>query len=247
MPETDDDLETMTWEMAGAAFETADGAVLPLGSTEQHSTHLPLSVDSLRADHLTAALVEAAPDYDLRFVRLPTLRYGYSEHHMNYPGTVTLSAETYTRVLVEIGQSLAAHGVERLLMVNFHGGNREPMKLATDRIQRDHDLSVYAFDWTSFANDALEAAFGDDWGHAGDHETSVIELYRDDLVRTDEKEPQETIDFPDAASYTYFDDVTEQGGLGDPTNSDPDVMAEIVSEATGSILETVREEIDAGW
>jgi creatinine amidohydrolase len=53
MAETDDDLWTMTWEDAGEAFERGDAAVLPTGSTEQHSVHLPVSVDSIRAEHLT--------------------------------------------------------------------------------------------------------------------------------------------------------------------------------------------------
>ncbi|MEZ3145270.1 creatininase family protein [Halobaculum sp. MBLA0143] len=82
-PETDDDLYGMTWEAAGDAFLTADAAVLPTGSVEQHATHLPMSVDSLRADHLSAELVDAASEVGLRLVRLPVFSYGYSEHHVS--------------------------------------------------------------------------------------------------------------------------------------------------------------------
>jgi creatinine amidohydrolase len=246
-PETDDDLYGMTWEEAGDAFLTADAAILPTGSVEQHSIHLPVSVDTIRADHLTAELAEAAADHDLRFVRLPALPYGYSEHHMNYPGTVTLSQDTYRDAVIDVGASLADHGVERLLLVNCHGGNTEPLKLAVDRLGRDHDLTTHLIHWTDFAREALEAEFGDDWGHAGDHETSVVEHYRPDLVRDDRKEPQDTVEFPQTRSYRYFDDVTEQGGLGDPTNSDPEVMEEIVADATESILESLREDVEDGW
>lgn len=247
MPETDHDLMTMTWEDAGDAFEAADAALLPTGSLEQHSTHLPVSVDSLRAEHLTEELVEAASDHDLEFVRLPTLPYGLSEHHMNFPGTVTLSQDTYKRVVVEIGESLAAHGVDRLLIVNCHGGNREPLALAADRLVRDHGVATHFIHWTDFARERLQEEFGEGWGHAGDHETSVIELYRPDLVRQEKKEPQTTREFPETCSYAYFDDVTEQGGLGDPTNSDPDAMAEIVAEATDEILTKFAADLNAGW
>lgn len=247
MPETTDDLVTMTWEDAESAFADADAVVLPLGSIEQHSIHLPVSTDTLRADHLTAELVEAAADHDLRLVRLPTLAYGYSEHHMNFPGTVTLQPETYTQVLVEVAESLAAHGVDRLVMVNCHGGNRQPMKLATDRIQRDHGLSVHPLHWTDFGREYLEEEFGEGWGHAGDHETSVIELYRDDLVKSENKEPQNTEKWPETAAYTYFDDLTEQGGLGDPTNADPEVMERIVEQTTADILDALRADIEKGW
>ena len=247
MPETDDDLTTMTWEEAGENLEDADAALLPTGSVEQHSVHLPVSVDTLRAEHLTEELVEAAPGHDLRFVRLPTLPYGLSEHHMNFPGTVTLSQETYKRVIVEIGASLAEHGVSRLMIVNTHGGNRQPLSLAADRLGRDHDVTTHFVHWTDFARERLEEAFGEGWGHAGDHETSVIELYRPDLVREEKKEPQTTKEWPQTRSFTYFDDLTEQGGLGDPTNSDPEAMEEIVTEATDEILEKFRADLDAGW
>ena len=245
--ETAFDLGGMTWEEAGEAFLSADAVVLPTGSTEQHSRHLPLSVDSLRADHLSAELVEAAERRDLQLYRLPTLPYGYSQHHMRFPGTVTLSPETYREVIVEIGASIADHGVDRLLFLNCHGGNREPLKLAADRLGREYDLEVHFVHWTDFAREKLEEQFGDDWGHAGDHETSVIELFRPDLVREDRTEPQTTREFPETRSYTYFDEVTEEGGLGDPTNADPDAMETIVAETTEEILDAFEADMDAGW
>ncbi|MFB6126392.1 MAG: creatininase family protein [Halolamina sp.] len=251
MPETQHDLSTMTWEEAGEAFLDADAAVLPTGSVEQHSVHLPVSVDTLRADHLTAELVDGAADsdhdFDLDLVRLPTLPYGMSEHHMNFPGTVTLTPSTYTDVVVEIGESLARHGVERLVVVNCHGGNREPLSQAADRLVRDHDLPTHFVHWTDFARERLQEAFGEGWGHAGDHETSVIEHYRPDLVVDQKKEPQNAAEMPETRSYGYFDDVTELGGLGDATNSDPEAVADIIDDATDDILAALAEDIDAGW
>jgi creatinine amidohydrolase len=247
MRETADDLVRMTWEDAEDAFAAADAALLGLGSIEQHSIHLPVSTDTLRADNLTAELVAAAADHDLQFVRLPTLPYGYSEHHMNFPGTVTLGQETYKQVLIDIGESLAAHGVDRLILVNCHGGNREPMTLATDRIQRDFDVTVHPIHWTDFGRDYLEEEFGEGWGHAGDHETSVIEFYRDDLVKEEKKEPQDDTGFSETTRFTYFDDLTEQGGLGDPTNADPEAMDEIIEQTTADILDALRADIEDGW
>ena len=246
-PETADDLYGMTWEDAGDALLTADAVILPTGSVEQHSIHLPVSVDSIRADHLSAELCEAAADHDLEFVRLPTLSYGYSEHHMTFPGTITLSQDTYRDAVIDIGESLAEHGVERLILLNCHGGNREPLAMAVDRLGRDHDVTTHLVHWTDFAREELEAEFGDGWGHAGDHETSVVELFRPDLVREEKKEPQNTEEFPNTTTYRYFEDVTEQGGLGDPTNSDAEAMEEIVESATDTILDELREDIENGW
>jgi creatinine amidohydrolase len=242
-PETDDDLYGMTWEDAGEALPGADAAVLPTGSVEQHSTHLPVSVDTVRADHLSAALVEAADDHDLSLVRLPALPYGYSEHHMNFPGTVTLSQDTYRDAVVDVGASLAEHGVDRLVLLNCHGGNREPLALAADRLGRDHGVTTHLVHWTDYAREDLEEAFGEGWGHAGDHETSAVELFRPDLVNEAKKEVQDTAERPQTRSFVYFDELTEQGGLGDPTNADPEAMAEIVADATDDILEQFAEDL----
>lgn len=246
-PETDDDLYGMTWEEAGDALLTADAVVLPTGSVEQHAPHLPMSVDSLRADHLSAELVDAASEADLRLVRLPVFSYGYSEHHMQFPGTVTLSQDTYRDAVVDIGASLAEHGVDRLILLNCHGGNREPLSLAVDRLERNHDVTTHFVHWTDFARDRLQELFGDDWGHAGEHETSVVELFRPALVREAKKRPQEADSFPETTTYRYFDDVTEAGGLGDPTASDPAAVAEIVADTTQKILDAVRADIENGW
>lgn len=175
MPETEADLSTMTREDAKQAFDEADAVILPLGSTEQHSIHLPVSTDTLRSKYLSVELVKAAIDHDLQFVRLPTVPYGYSEHHMNYTGTITLHQETYKRLLIEIAESLSKHGVDRLVMLNCHGGNQELIELAADRIKRDLEMMVHPIQWVNFAIGLLKEEFGDDWGHAGDHETSVID------------------------------------------------------------------------
>lgn len=240
----DYDLGSLTWEDAEDRLPEADFVLFPLGSIEQHSIHLPLSTDTLRAEALTRTLAEAAPDHGLDIVRLPTLPYGYSEHHMNYPGTVTLQPDTYRDLLVEIGASLAAHGANRLAFANFHGGNREPMKLAADRIQRDHELPVHLVHWTDVARDRLEERFGDEWGHAGDHETSVIELFHPDLVREAKKEPQTRKAEYGTKQYAYFDELTEQGGLGDPTDSDPEFVEAVIEETTDEILDQLEADLE---
>lgn len=237
------DLGAASWPEAESAIPDADFMVLPTGSIEQHSHHLPVSVDTLRAETLTRLLSEAAVDRGLEMLRLPTLPFGYSEHHSTLPGTVTLSADTYQSVLVEIAASVAAHGCRRLLIANFHGGNEEPIKLAADRIQRDHDLPVYNLDWTDYAREELVEQFGEEWGHAGDHETSVIELFYPELVDAEEKVPQTRRARYKIRQYTYFEDITVEGGLGDPTASDPDFMAGVIKRTNHRILDALEADL----
>jgi creatinine amidohydrolase len=240
----DCDLGSKTWEDAEDAIAEANFVVLPTGSIEQHSVHLPVSVDTLRAENLSRELVEAAPERDLSMVRLPTLPYGYSEHHMRFAGTVTLMPDTYQQVLEDIGASVAENGAERLLIVNCHGGNRSPMKLAADRIQRDHGVEVYPVHWTNYAREQLNEEFEGDWGHAGDHETSFTELFHPDLVKEDRKEPQTQKADYEARQYAYFGDITEQGGTGDPTNADAEFMERVVADTTERILDTLESDLE---
>lgn len=237
------DLGGLTSEEASEAYEETDFVMLPTGSIEQHSLHLPVSVDTLRAENLTQVLAETAPEHDLSMVRLPTLPYGYSEHHMTQEGTITLMPETYQKVIQEIGQSLAQHGVQRLLIVNFHGGNSSPLKLAADRLQRDNGLQVYHVNWTSYARSQLEERFGTDWSHAGEHETSVVELFYPELVKQDKKEKQIPKAQYEARKYTWYMDTTEQGGRGDPRRSDPEFMEKVITDTTDQILESLKSDM----
>jgi creatinine amidohydrolase len=240
---TDFELEHLTWEDAGRAIEDADFVALPCGSIEQHSHHLPVSVDAIRAEELTRELCRSAPAHDLSMLMCPTLDYGYSEHHMNYPGTITLTSDTYQQVVMEVADSVRRHGADRLLIVNCHGGNRSPLRLAADRIQREMDLPVYHVFWADFAREAIHDHWGDQGGHAGAHETSAIELFRPELVKQDRKEEQIRRDSYTTRQFRYFDDITEQGGLGDPRNSDAEFMESLVTETTEAILEGLAEDL----
>lgn len=237
------ELENLTWEDAGEAIGTVDFVALPCGSIEQHSHHLPLSVDAIRAEELTRDLCRRAPGHDLSVLMLPTLEYGYSEHHMNYPGTVTLTADTYQRVVMEVADSMRRHGADRLLLVNCHGGNRSPLRLAADRIQREYDLPVYHVFWADFAREAIHEQWGDQGGHAGAHETSAIELFRPELVKQDRKEEQVRKAHYETRQFRYFDDLTEQGGLGDPRNSDAEFMETLVEETNETILDGLKADL----
>ncbi|MXV60526.1 creatininase family protein [Natronorubrum sp. JWXQ-INN-674] len=236
-------LENLTWEETENALQTADMAVLPCGSTEQHSTHLPLSVDSIRAENLTNEILERAAEYDLELLGLPTLSYGYSEHHIDFPGTLTFSYETYIQMIVELGRCVAHHGMSNLLIVNCHGGNKEPHKLAIDRLQREYDLNVFYVHWTDFAREQLEERFGTEWGHAGEYETSQIEHYCPEQVRDGKKTPQTRREEFEAHPFSYFHEITKEGGLGDPTESDPEFMEQLIDETTDAILEAISADL----
>ena len=157
-------------------------AVLPVAATEQHGPHLPLSVDTVLADGIVAAsLPHLAPELSVLF--LPTQAVGLSPEHARFTGTLTLRAETVLRLWTEIGESVAAAGVRKLLLFNSHGGQVSVMDLVARDLRARLNLLVYSCSWFNLPlNDAqgqdLNALFSAEehrFGiHGGDIETSMM-------------------------------------------------------------------------
>ncbi len=157
-------------------------AVLPVGATEQHGPHLPLSVDSDLVDAVVAAALPLLPP-ELPVLVLPTQAIGKSNEHARFSGTLTLSAETLIRLWTEIGDCVAASGIRKLLLFNAHGGQVGLMDVVARDLRARHDLIVYHSNWYDLPlSDAAMAPFGADerrFGvHGGDIETSMMRAIR---------------------------------------------------------------------
>ena len=100
-------------------------AVLPVAATEQHGPHLPLSVDTDLVDGVLRASLAHLPA-DLPALFLPTQAVGFSPEHTAFAGTLTLKAETLIRLWTDIGESVAASGVKKLVLFNSHGAAPRP-------------------------------------------------------------------------------------------------------------------------
>jgi len=240
----------MTREEAKISIKEADFIVLPTGSIEQHSIHLPVSTDSIRAEKLTNYLVKHSGD--LKMVMLPTLYYGESLHHMHFGGTISLKEDTYVQVIKDIAWSVKQQGGQRLLIINYHGGNIAPIQLARMQIERDIGLKVYFVGWTSFASDLVKEWFPDvPYGHSGFYETSMIMHFRPDLVvkekmrkqehRYDRKRPERTLTRGTGAAY--FDEQYPTGGIGDPTLAKAELAEKIIPEVTERIIKALEEDM----
>lgn len=180
-------LTETTWRETREAATDAI-AVLPIGSQEQHAEHLPLGTDTLLVEAvldraLDLLAEESAPGHAPELVRLPTLPYGHSPHHL-FAAALTLSAPTLGAVLGEILDSLAACGHRRILVVNGHGGNDEIMKLAVKRFALRADVTVAACSyWTVTGADEDGGRPEAIPGHAGWFETSLMLAAHPTLVR----------------------------------------------------------------
>jgi len=150
-------------------------AVLPIGAIEQHGPHLPMSVDSCTVDGVARRLARALPETSPVLI-LPTQSVCKSDEHIDYPGTLTFTAETLIRVLTEIGASVARSGVRKFVLLNGHGGNIPVMDIVTRKLRVNHDMLAFAVNWFGFGMpDDLYSDVERSHGiHAGDMETSVM-------------------------------------------------------------------------
>lgn len=170
--------------------------VLPLGSTEQHGHHLPVAVDAAIVTHLAEQAVKKA-HLQAPILLLPTLPFGFAQHHLPFGGTVSVHSDTYVNLLTDICLGLVEQGFKRMIFLNGHGGNETPMRLVTDKLLSQLKLDLYlaaASYWhisePVFKDLGFPSALTP--GHAGHFETSLMLALAPELVQLDRR-PKDAI------------------------------------------------------
>jgi creatinine amidohydrolase len=160
--------------------------VIPIGATEQHGPHLPLMTDHLMAETIALRAAELAPP-EVDVLVAPVLPFGCSSHHLPVGGALTVNLRTYIAFLVDLGESVAAMGGKRLVLLNGHGGNEDAMRVAATELvsERRLGMAVAAASYWTIGHEALARLPFAGPGHAGHFETSCVLAVRPDLTRLD--------------------------------------------------------------
>jgi creatinine amidohydrolase len=178
----------LTWpEVVRLAGEDRVGLV-PVATLEDHGHHLPIDADLRIVDEICRRAAEEIPD---EVVLLPAIPHGYSPHHMDFPGPITIGWETFTRYLVDVGTSLAHHGFRRILFLNGHGSNQNLVEMAARLVMVDRPEVLAGAAFYLSSPDALQAideARESERGgiaHACELETSIYLAIDPDAVDMD--------------------------------------------------------------
>ena len=214
----------------------------PIAACEQHSRHLPVFTDSILVGAVAEGVERALPE---QVVLLPVLWLGASEHHLPFGGTLTATLPTYELLLMELLTPLLRDGFRRVMLLNGHGGNIDPLRVALRRLDALFPAALLtgAAYW-EIAEAALAAhCVGPrtTMGHACEIETSMVLHLRPDLVRKDRiaDDPDETpSSFKGLFWARDFGRRTDHGAVGHPESANAERGRTMLEAAVRSVTET---------
>ena len=214
-------LDRMTWAEVKEEIQNGrDTVVVPFGSTEQHGRHMPLGTDAVLGDEIGWGLAERLDSF-----LAPTVRFGCSDHHLAFAGTISLDEKTFRSIVTDVVASLSVHGFRRIVLLPTHGGNFKPLAEAVAKIEPVEGVRILAFtDLGALVSTAFKSsrAFGVDaaksGAHSGEWETSLMLTLRPDQVKMDWAAEGFVGELSEIMSKVFdgIQNLDQNGVLGDP-------------------------------
>jgi len=257
-------LEDMTWPEVEEVLKEPNAVVLPTGCLEQHGRHLPLSVDTRCATHVSElAARKVLDEHNIRILVAPAVYYGETLTFKAFPGTVGLSLDTTTKVIEEIVRGFVSQGFANILIVNGHFSNTLPISVALRKVSTDFpNLGLYAVYWWVTGSEVIKKIRKSQvMAHACELETSVSLVIQPENVNLDEA-VKELPSIPVSSKWfsgdfygprrlihvsRRFPKMGEDAGvMGDPTVATKEfgekVIAAVVDELAELLVEIVKSE-----
>ena len=215
----------LTSIQAGAAAGAGHVLVVPLGSTEQHGPHLPLTTDTDIATALVQGLSHARDDV----VVASALPFGASGEHEAFAGTLSIGEAALEQLLVELGRS-AGRIFARVLFVSAHGGNARSVRQAIGRLRAEgRDARAWSPDWRGDA-------------HAGRSETSLMLHLAPERVQLElatAGNVRAVAELMPRMRLGGVAAVSKNGVLGDPADASAGEGAALLAEAIAELSDWV--------
>ncbi|MEM1160532.1 MAG: creatininase family protein [Pseudomonadota bacterium] len=223
--------------------------ILPIASIEQHGPHLPTMTDT-RLGHAVAVGAAQKAFADQPTVVTPVVWSGLSEHHMPFGGTLTLSHDTFRRVIRDLVAAVMRHGFRKILLSNSHGGNIIALNQICDELAPTLDATLVATTYPTEMGAALGDILEDQKGmqHACEAETSMMMAVEPDLVDDSDLGAigtQGEAHFLGAGQNSYrwrpFAAKTADGVAGRPEKATASKGQAIIDKATDAIAALITD------
>jgi creatinine amidohydrolase len=173
----------MLWdEMNWAEFEKIvpelrDTAILPVGTIEAHGVG-PLGTDNMIPFEMARRIAD-----DLKAVVAPLVNYGITRTLLAYPGSLSVTSDTFEKYVTEIMLSIADWKFRKIVVLNGHGGHIEQFGRAAREVWQARKIKVAVVHWWMCCDDIVERIYGRGGGHAATDENAAIQAIRPDLIR----------------------------------------------------------------
>jgi creatinine amidohydrolase len=219
----------LTWKQVDALPRATTLLVLPTAAIEQHGHHLPLATDTLINNLLLGKALERVPA-ELPIYALPPVCYGKSNEHIGFPGTLSVSAQTFLAVVRDLGASIATAGFRKVVLYNTHGGNSALVDVLARDLRAEFGLRTFSLFGSAGASfdgvNEQERTYG---FHAGEIETAFLLHAIPELVHSDEYTANyiARVDHPEllkpegsSANFAWLTkDIAPSGVMGDPSSA----------------------------
>jgi creatinine amidohydrolase len=245
-------LRHMTWPEVNVAVKQRRVVVIPVGAIEQHGPHLPLDMDNLAVEAICERAGRKAPDL---LLVAPPIHYGYNEHNMDFPGTVTADAFTFVNYSRDVAHSFGRMGFQRVIFLNGHGSNAHLLELAARQATLLNKAWVASVSHWDLVREAFakirESVFPGGVAHACEFETSIYLHLAPEYVRTDKirngvrrqgKYFWEDLMAGSAVKFTdWRSKATKTGVGGDPTLATPEKGKKMIDAAVEAFIAVAQE------
>ncbi|GAA1713733.1 creatininase family protein [Fodinicola feengrottensis] len=239
-------LADLTWPEIAALADRAPIAIVPLGACEQHGPGMAMRTDTTRAEVVADVVAQRLSP---QVVVTPVIPVGVSEHHMAFPGTLTLSAVTLQQVVHELVDSLYRHGWRKVFVLTGHGGNNAAVEVAVSRLRADFpDLHIAWSGITAVVSDVVaDLATSQVRGHSCEIETSQAMFVDPSLVFPErlERGSADLADLDPAGQLSRahpgihfpqaYDVLSRTGNLGDARQASLEAGERIIQTAVERI------------
>jgi len=238
----------LTWPEVEEYLKKNEIVLFPTGSTEQHGKHLAEDNDAFTALEISKRVAEKTG-----VLVAPVMPFGYSPHHMGFPGSITLSFETLVAVYKEVCRSLMKHGFKKIVIMNAHGGNQNAISETLRQLKEETGTTVYSLmvfpSSRGFGAKAVKETIETSGGHADELETSVV-LYLGQRVLSEKAEkgvpPASLSDFlrkytGEVSTARDFHEITVSGSLGDPTLASKEKGRKLVEAVVDEIAAFIED------
>jgi len=250
-------LEEMSWPDVQQAIESGVRTVIIVtASIEQHGPHLPTMTDTAIGHALGERLARRLG----KALMAPVIRPGCSDHHLAFPGSLSIPRETFIETVIAYIRSLAPHGFDTFVLLSSHGGNFSALETAAQRLRDEFGpkgVRIIDFGGSQAlvqtmrvmvdAAAALGAPQDVDAIHAEVTETSIMMVHHPALVAADRLERgylgrvnQEDL------FRRGLKAITPNGILGDATRARPDIGEAVLERLTDHVAAFVRQRLGQG-